>query len=289
MTQLWRKLPEMTHEEWLKWRKGGIGSSDAASILKEPTAFGTPYQVWESILFGEEKKANFAMKGGRILEAPARKEFNRLLGVTTESANVENINDPWLRASLDGLDADGKVMVEIKVPGRVDHSIAMNDRVPDKYYIQCQHQLAVTGLPGMYYFSFDGTEGKSVEVIRDETLIKRLFEEEKKFWELVLSETPPPLTEKDYINMENHCEWSELTSRWRELNSTLKSCEQEEKTIRERLRAIAKEKSARGNGITFTKVTCLGNVDYKKAFEEHNIPMEDYRKESYIKWTLRAM
>ena len=42
-----------------------------------------------------------------------------------------NIN--WMIASLDGIDIDNKTLVEIKCPGEIDHSCAMDGQVPEKY------------------------------------------------------------------------------------------------------------------------------------------------------------
>lgn len=277
----WLKKPVMTREEWLQWRRNGIGSSDAASILGEKSAFKTPYQAWESIVFGKEQSDNSAMSRGRELEEPARKEFERLMDISVLPVNAENISTPWLRASLDGIDMEGKVMVEIKAPGKEDHSLALMQKIPAKYFIQCQHQLAVTGLPGMYYFSFDGKEGVIIEVERDDAFIeKELFPKEKDFWDLVLQKTPPALIERDYINMEKHVEMRE----WIETRRMVKVLEEKEKALLEKLKKESGDRNFSGFGVKMTKHEVKGNVDYKRAFLEHKISEDEYRKDSFLKW-----
>ena len=51
--------------EWLEYRKSGIGSSEVATILGL-NPFETPYQLWRrKIGLDEPKTETFAMKAGR--------------------------------------------------------------------------------------------------------------------------------------------------------------------------------------------------------------------------------
>ena len=172
----------MNHQQWLEWRRQGIGSSDAAAIMGV-SPWKTPLQVWEDKVLGtSEQLENSAMTRGKELEEPARQLFEKMMDVVVFPQNIVNPQTSWLRASLDGLDPDGKVMVEIKCPNKEDHLAAVGKRIPEKYYPQCQHQLAVTGLDGMYYFSFDGSKGIVVEVARNQKYIDEMLQKEKDFW-----------------------------------------------------------------------------------------------------------
>jgi putative phage-type endonuclease len=304
MTQVWLKCPEMDHEEWLQWRRNGVGASDAPAIMGV-SPWTTRYQKWEEKVFPKEEwGGNAAMERGKVLEDPARKEFERLMGVSVPPVNVENKRDAWLRASLDGLDALGKVMVEIKCPNSQDHSVALSNRVPDKYYPQCQHQLAVTGLPGMYYFSFDGEKGTIVEVARDDLYIRdELFPKEKEFWNCVVWKEPPPFTDRDYCNMEENAAWLEVSRKWKEAKKVLKDVENVEKLQRDALIALSKDRNAKGAGVSLSKSIVQGRIDYVEAFEEYLANMkahypdvvfpplilDPYRKDPWVKWTLRDM
>ena len=54
--------------EWLEYRKSGIGSSEVATILGL-NPFETPYQLWRrKIGLDEPKTETFAMKAGHYLE-----------------------------------------------------------------------------------------------------------------------------------------------------------------------------------------------------------------------------
>lgn len=286
MNQMWRKISEMDHEEWLQWRREGIGSSTAPSIMQAEGAFHTPYEAWLSIVEGSQQKDNYAMARGREKEPIARDAFNRMMGIETGPVNAENITTPWLRASLDGMDDAGKVLVEIKAPCKEDHFLATMQKVPAKYFIQCQHQLMVTGLDGMYYFSFDGQEGVIVEVARDENFIKNeLFPKEKEFWESVVNLTPPPLTEKDYVDLAVNPRWQHLSNRLKEISHFSKEIED----IKEEMKLLAEGRNVKGGGIYLTKEIVKGTIDYKRAFDEYKIPLETYRKNSYVKWRFKGI
>ena len=188
-------------------------------------------------------------------------------------------------------------MVEIKCPNKDDHFVAVNKKVPEKYYAQCQHQLAVTGLSGMYYFSFDGSNGVVVEVPRDESFIRNeLFPKEKKFWECVTIQEPPALVERDFCDMEGNSEWIQAAKKWKETKQTLKELDHHEQVCKENLIALSKHKNAKGNGLSISKSVIPGRIDYLQAFNDYienmkshypdvifkDIPFDPYRKNSFI-------
>lgn len=198
------------NKDWHEWRRQGIGGSDAPVVMGV-SPWKTPHQLWQEKLFGiSEQLDNSSMKRGRDLEETARQAFEKEIGTLVAPSCVVLPGREWMRASLDGIDITGKIMVEIKCPNRGDHSVAVNKKIPEKYIPQCQHQMAVTGLEGMYYFSFDGRKGVIVEVARDQEYIDSMVMEEIKFWDLVLSKTPPALTERDCLRMESNKEWEKL-------------------------------------------------------------------------------
>ena len=211
MATTWRKVGPLSHEEWLEWRRQGVGASDAPAILGV-SPWSTPYQTWRNKVFPREQKDNSSMKRGRDMEPIARAAFELKVGSFVYPENVENIEHPWLRASLDGLCKEGLIMVEIKCPNKLDHATAVSGHVPEKYWPQCQHQLAVTGFPSMYYWSFDGTKGAMVEVLRDEAfIVEQLFPKLQQFWYHVIDTVSPPLTEADLAILDHEEAWRTFT------------------------------------------------------------------------------
>jgi putative phage-type endonuclease len=173
---------EQSTEEWLAWRRGGIGASDA------PVVMGlSPWQTEGELLrlkTGQraERPANDAMQRGKRLEPVARLAYVNHTGIDVEPVCVQSRRHPWMRASLDGLSADGRHVVEIKCPGEKDHRLAASGSVPEKYYPQLQHILAVIGLEEIYYWSFRLDHTVRLKVERDEPFIAALTEKEVAFW-----------------------------------------------------------------------------------------------------------
>lgn len=279
----------MDQQQWLNWRRGGIGSSDAAVIVGV-SPWRTPYQIWEEKLFGiSDQVENSSMTRGKELEEKARRQFEDLMGVSVFPSNVVNPNTQWLRASLDGICPDEKVLVEIKCPNKDDHGMAVAKKIPEKYWPQCQHQLAVTGLPGMYYYSFDGSRGVVVEVARDQSYIDQLFQKEQEFWSLVLSRKPPELTDRDKLSMEDNHQWMELSEKWKEAVRNLKDMEAAEKFLKDQLIEIANGRNSVGNGVSLSKSIVKGAVDCDRIVETYGIDKEQYRKNPFTKWTIRGI
>ncbi len=293
----------MNHQEWLEWRRNGIGSSDAP-IIMGVSPWKTPYQLWEEKSFGvTDQVENPSMTRGKNLEEVARKEFEKEMNTIVFPKNVQHELAAWVRASLDGIDLEGNVMVEIKCPNKSDHLLALSGKIPDKYFPQLQHQMMVTGLPGMYYYSFDGKEGISVEVERDCRYIETLWKEEQKFWDMVQNITPPEMTSKDFTCLEGDEKWRTASLKWKEKSEALKEIEKEETFWRNELIALSKNKSSEGNGIKLQKSTCRGNIDYRQAFSSYledmkkdypeisfpSIPWDNYRKEAFTKWSIKCI
>ena len=155
-------------KEWLDMRKNYIGGSDAPVIMNV-SPYATPYQRWEQKLdLVTVKESNWAMQRGHNLEDPARLQLEKMTGLFFLPQVKFHAKLPWMMASLDCIDPEGKTMAEIKCPNKDDHAIALSGQVPDHYYPQLQHQLEVCELEMGYYFSFDGTAGVLVKVYRDD-------------------------------------------------------------------------------------------------------------------------
>ena len=277
-------MDQSNREEWLKWRK--IGSSDAPVILGV-SPWMTPYQLWEQKISNKESSINPAMRRGIEMEEAARRCFEDKMGVEVFAKCLEHPNINFMTATLDGIDMDHKIAVEIKCPSATSHQfVQKNGKVPDIYYPQVQHQLEVAGLDGMYYFSFDGQDGVIVEVLRDSKYLENLISEEKIFFECLQNLESPPLTEKDYQHMEQNQEWMKISSRWLEVSNNLKGLEKEEEELRSALISLSQDKNAHGAGVRLTKSIARGNVDYSKIPQLQGIDLNKYRKSHVTKWRL---
>jgi putative phage-type endonuclease len=186
--------------EWLAWRKGGIGASEAAAIMGV-CPYSTPLKVWkEKSGLAEGFEGNFATQRGSDLEAKARARYELISLEDMPPATATHPKYDFLRASLDGLRADNKLILEIKVPSKESHDLAKSGKVPEHYKIQVQQQLLVTGADLCHYFSYSDKDQSHalVEVEPDLELQARIVIEAEKFWQLVKSGTPPKLTDRDF-------------------------------------------------------------------------------------------
>lgn len=189
----------LSHEEWLEWRKKGIGGSDASVILGI-NPFKSTLELWnekvQDILETEDE--NEAAYWGHKLESVVREEFTSRTGlrVYTEPYLLQHTQYSFMQANLDGFIYDtvyGNCIFEAKTASAYKASDWAYG-VPDEYYAQLQHYMAVTGYHGAYIAALIGGNKfvwKFVE--RDKLYIQNLIRKEKLFWQHVETETPPPI------------------------------------------------------------------------------------------------
>ena len=171
--------------KWLEWRSQGIGASDAPAIMGENPWKSADYLLQEKCE-GKTYGPNAAMVRGTALEPEARKCYERKFGVRIAAACLQSTNYEWLRASVDGLATDGSTVVEIKC-GESAYRKASTGDVPDYYFGQLQHILAVTGLHEIDFWCYLPSRPEvHIPVARDESYIKRMLETEHAFWQRVV-------------------------------------------------------------------------------------------------------
>ncbi len=176
--------------EWLEWRHKGIGASDAPIIMGE-----NPFQSVEELL--REKRApvrasteSEAMKRGKQLEPEARKRYIARTGRDVRPACIQSTRYDWLRASLDGLSISHDAVVEIKCGDSVYRKVSASRSVPNYYYGQTQHILAVTGFDSLDFWCYlPGRPELLVRVQRDDAYIERLLNRELEFWDRIRRNT----------------------------------------------------------------------------------------------------
>jgi putative phage-type endonuclease len=168
--------------EWLNWRKGVIGASDAPTIMGENPWRSPSYLLKEKLGNHKEWGGNEATREGSRLEDVARqiiaKEFKQKLS----PAVVQDSKDPFLAASLDALNSKNTTIYEIKCGAKSYEFTSATDEVPSYYVAQLQHMLMVTQFDSLFYASYrPGEELIILEIYRDESYIKELRKRETKF------------------------------------------------------------------------------------------------------------
>lgn len=181
---------EQGSAEWLEYRRTKIGASDAATIMGL-NPWKKPPHLWEEKMGIKDVFINDAMKRGSGLENMARKKLECSLGIKLDNPTLESIEHPWMSASLDAYNEDHRILAEIKCPNPKWHQYAIEGEVPQHYYPQLQHQMAVTGIEMMIYYSFDGVDGIEIKVPRNEEFIgKMLLMEEHFYNSMILFDRP---------------------------------------------------------------------------------------------------
>ncbi len=192
----------LPYEDWLEYRKLGIGGSDA-SVVCGISRYKSPVELWmEKTNQIQGQEAGEAAYWGTILESIVRAEFTKRTGMEVKQLGqiLQSVEHPFMLANLDGVCEHpdyGPCIFEAKTASAYKAG-EWDDAIPDEYLLQIQHYMAVTGYRGTYIaVLIGGNTFKWRFVERDEELISMLINLEDDFWEHVQNMTPPPLDGSD--------------------------------------------------------------------------------------------
>lgn len=198
MAKILASTENMPYEEWLEYRKKGIGGSDA-SVVCGINKYKSPVELWmEKIGQLQYSEAGEAAYWGTQLEALVRSEFTKRTGIEVDTVKqiLQHEDLPFMLANLDGTCQHpnyGTCVFEAKTASAYKAG-EWEDKIPDEYMLQIQHYMAVTGYVGAYIaVLIGGNTFKWKFIERDEEIISMLTELEKDFWEHVQNELPPAL------------------------------------------------------------------------------------------------
>lgn len=189
------------HEKWLETRDLGIGGSDAAVIMGM-NPYKSPYQLWlektgqaeapdlsdnQYVYWGTKNEANIA----DWFQEETGKKVKRL-------GTLQSREYPFMLANVDRTVIGENAGLEIKTAGVSQYRKWKDDEIPDAYYCQCLHYMAVTGADYWYIaVLLGGNEAKWKRIERNEEDIQHLIMAETDFWKLVETKTPPPVDGSD--------------------------------------------------------------------------------------------
>lgn len=187
---------DMSRDEWLELRRGGIGGSDAA-VLCNLSNYVSPFELWldKTGQFHDDSAGEAALWGS-LLEATVREEVARRLDTRIErvALMLSSKRFPFMYANIDGDAVDLNAVYEGKTGSKFKADEWAGDDVPPGYVVQGMHYLAVTGRSKLLYGVLLG--GQRLEIrhlTRDDELIDMLVGIEQEFWDHVLSGEPPPV------------------------------------------------------------------------------------------------
>ena len=217
---------EPNSEEWLRERKKHIGASDAPAILGLTTSWRNARDVAEEKISDEVDNSDpyGFFHRGHVLEPLIMEMYKDRTGYELFKSKMYVHKDyEWMSATPDGLVVNGEdeFLLECKTANNymrhewrdINDEGDEYDIVPLKYWVQVQHQMAVTGWKkvdvavlfagidtlGLFVSMLDtgadlmyvkhlcdnmgGEPFKIITVKRDDEFIENLISAEKEFWE----------------------------------------------------------------------------------------------------------
>ncbi len=203
-------------DEWLRFRSNKIGASEVAVIMGL-SEWDTAYSLWlkKTGRKEESKKGetvNFAVARGNRWEGAVRARYELINDIPMNPEVFVHPEYPFISASLDGWNAEKKLVLEIKCAGKEVYQMAKDGVVHPKYCPQLEQQLWVSGgdLAHFYVAQVGTKNGKEqilgtalVEYPSNPDLRKQVEAACLWFWPFVENDTPPPLTETDTLYIED--------------------------------------------------------------------------------------
>jgi putative phage-type endonuclease len=195
---------DLTNDQWRDLRRSGIGGSDAGAIMGV-SRYASPLTVWmDKTGRGEDFVGNEATAVGSILEPLIRDHIIHQY-MSEQGCQVDEIGEaphvyrsdmfPWMLANIDGyIITDGnRYGLEIKTGGSYQLSEwggMEGDEIPDTYYAQVQHYMAVTDTAAWLVFGLIGNRRLHRWIPRNNGYITALVDAEHELWNRVQSSDP---------------------------------------------------------------------------------------------------
>ena len=179
----------ISYEEWLNYRRSGIGGSDVGAIIGV-NPYGSKAEVYfdkvgEINASPDTQETSEAMYWGTRLEDIIADEFQRRTNKKVEKNHyiLRSKKYPFMLANLDRVLTGRNEGLECKTSNVFNKSSWEDDNIPESYMAQVQHYMAVTGYEGWWVAVLIGGNNFQCQYIeRDEEYIENLIKLESDFW-----------------------------------------------------------------------------------------------------------
>ncbi len=264
---------QLDHDKWLEYRKKSIGGSDCATIIGL-NKYKSSYTLWA------EKKGYFdnfsndteIMRQGRDFEEYVAQRFCEATGKKVRKRNYMFLHDDYdfISANVDREIVGENAGLECKTTSVYNKTDFENGEIPEYYYCQCMHYMAVMGYEKMYLAVLVlSKKFYWFEIQRDETEIKALIDTEVYWWnKYILGNEIPEIDGSDstlnavrYINKDIVTDVKDI-SKLDDVLNEYEAVSKQKKFIEN------KEKELKNNIISFMGSNEIGNsnkysVSYK--------------------------
>lgn len=175
----------ISREEWLAWRRTGIGGSDAAAVIGL-NPFRSRIEVYaDKMGMMPEKEDTESMRLGRDLEDYVAQRFCEATGKKVRRNNFMWCHDEHrcMIADVDREIIGENAGLECKTTQAWGGKVIMKGEIPLTYYVQCMHYMAVMGYDRVYLAVLIFGKGFfHFTIERDEDEIAALVAAEASFW-----------------------------------------------------------------------------------------------------------
>ncbi len=139
-------------QEWLRYRKQGIGGSDAGAVCGL-NPYRTAMQVYQDkTTDAVEEIDNEAMRQGREFEDYVARRFMEATGKKVRRANAMFYDEanPFMLADVDRMVVGENAGLECKTASPYMADKWENGRIPLSYQVQCYHYMSVCNTDAWY-------------------------------------------------------------------------------------------------------------------------------------------
>lgn len=175
----------MSREDWLNLRKESIGGSDAGAVLGM-NAYRSALEVYaDKKGMIPDKETNEAMRLGNDLEGYVAKRFEEMTDKKVRNDNFMYSHDeyPFITANNDRVVVGENAGLECKTMSPFTKYDVASGEIPDQYYAQCQHYMAVMGFDYMYLAILIFQKGVfQHKILRNDEFIEQMLAAEIDFW-----------------------------------------------------------------------------------------------------------
>lgn len=176
---------DLDKKEWLRYRKQGIGGSDAGAVCGL-NPYRTAMQVYQDKITDEtEEIDNEAMRQGREFEDYVARRFTEATGKKVRRANAMFYDEshPFMLADVDRMVVGENAGLECKTASPYMADKWEDGKIPLSYQIQCYHYMSVCNADAWYIaVLIYGREFKYYRLERDEEMLANLIQIEEDFW-----------------------------------------------------------------------------------------------------------
>ena len=290
---------QLPREDWLAVRKQGIGSSDAAAAVGL-NPYKSQLELWlektgrdTSLPKLDPQDEESPAYWGNILEPIVATHYSKRSGHRVRRINAvlqhPDPKLPWMLANIDRevIGADDVQILECKTAG-INGARLWKEGVPEYVQLQVMHQLAVTGKQAADVAVLLGGQHLEIHRIeRDESMIARLIDLERLFWDYVVSDTPPPADGTDSAEAALRClypedngqtldfsQHPELANTYLELKAVRQSIAQQE-THEAQLKQALQQAMGAATRAEFAE----GYISWKKSKDSAGLDIEQMLKD----------